>query len=423
MRVGHSVGLSYRDLGGGKFMLRWRQDEVQPDGTTKRVQRTKTVYSVDERRRLVQEIEAALNERGWWDDTSASRARPLEENLELIALEWVKWKVARGVSVNTKKNAAQNMRRWFRALRRHLGIPENEPVGASAMTQSNFIAVLAGWRTLDKYADGTIHRTSHAVLDMWSWAHSQAGYQTLPRPPYRLDDLMPMAPIYIASAAVPTLAECDAVIRRIRQPVPRTLGIIMRYTGIRLEQAVFIHREDLDFDAMALQIRKGKSRREKAELRTVQAHPGLFRDLGERIRALKAGPLFPDARQRGEKGELIPLVNYRNQTRYVTAAWVAATAAGEAREAVWRPRNREINRPNMAFRAAFQGHLHGNGVDREIVRFLVGHRPGDTGGQHYASPQPKQQRAAVELLDPIDWGPDGPSNVVAFDPRWKKVGR
>jgi hypothetical protein len=62
MRVGHGVGLSVDDRG-GKWLLRWRQDEVQPGGSTKRVQRTRMVFTIDELRAKTAEIEAALRER------------------------------------------------------------------------------------------------------------------------------------------------------------------------------------------------------------------------------------------------------------------------------------------------------------------------------------------------------------------------
>jgi hypothetical protein len=55
----------------------------------------------------------------------------------------------------------------------------------------------------------------------------------------------------------------------------------MRYTGLRIEQAAWVYREDLDFDGCTLVVRKGKSRKEKALMRRVEASPHLFADLGD----------------------------------------------------------------------------------------------------------------------------------------------
>ena len=71
------------------------------------------------------------------------------------------------------------------------------------------------------------------------------------------------------------------------------------------------------------------------------------------------------------------MVGYRNQTRYVTRAWKAAVEAGEAREGVWNPANREQGRPDHAFRAAIQGALDAQVVSERVLDHLVGHLAGD----------------------------------------------
>src|SRR5690606_14506234 len=70
------------------------------------------------------------------------------------------------------------------------------------------------------YAEGTIYQTVAAVVDMWTWAADASAYAALPNPPYNLERVMPRPPAYEAPAAVPTWAECDAVIRRVRLPKP-----------------------------------------------------------------------------------------------------------------------------------------------------------------------------------------------------------
>ncbi len=196
-----------------------------------------------------------------------------------------------------------------------LRLRADEVVPGSAMTTAN-VARAALWR--DRHAESTIYQTLASVADMWTWAGDEEDYPTgIPRPPRRMERILPPAAQFEAPEIVPTFAECDAVIRRIPQPVPRTLAILMRYTGLRLEQAAWVYREDLDLEGCTLVVRKGKSRREKALMRRVEASRHLFDDLGPEIRLRPPGPLFPDATARDAGGDPVPMRGYRNQTRYV----------------------------------------------------------------------------------------------------------
>ncbi len=417
MKVGHAVGLSFTDLGGGKFRLYWRQWEQQPDGGRKRVQRTVTAYSVEERRRLEAEIERALQKPGWWTP-GPEAARPVASNLEMIAVAWIDWKVGiRRVSKGTRTNLAASMGRFFRALRKHRRLAPDAIVPSSAIDEVAIVAIAKKWST--EYAETTAYQTLRAVWDMWTWAADSGQYE-LPRPPLRPDRILPRPPVLEAPEAVPTFAECDAVIRRIEHPVARTLAILMRYTGLRIEQASYIYREDLDFDGRTLVVRKGKSRREQALMRRVQAPAALFEDLGQAIRDRPAGPLFPDHAARDAKGQPLPMVGYRNQTRYVTRAWEAATEVGEARMEAWSPPNRRQSRPDHAFRAAIQGELDAHGVPESVLDHLVGHASSTTRGRHYTAPAAATQRRAVDCIPPIDWQDARETNLVRINPRWRK---
>src|SRR5262245_28956734 len=117
MRVGHGVGLSVEDRG-GKWLLRWRQDEVQPDGSKERVQRTRMCFTIEEMRAKTAEIESALREQGWWRPPEEARpAMPMVANAEVAAVDWLDWKVGtRGAAANTRGNLARSMKRFFREL-------------------------------------------------------------------------------------------------------------------------------------------------------------------------------------------------------------------------------------------------------------------------------------------------------------------
>lgn len=155
-------------------------------------------------------------------------------------------------------------------------------------------------------------------------------------------------------------------------------------------------------------------------MRRVQASAALFDDLGQEIREQPPGPLFPDHAARDAKAQPLPRVGYRNQTRYVTRAWEAATGAGEARREAWSPPNRRQNRPDHAFRAAIQGKLDEHGVPEIVLDDLVGHAAKTTRGRHHTAPAIATQRRAVDCIPPIDWKDARETNLVRLDPRWRK---
>lgn len=408
MKVGHARGLSIKDLGGGKWQLRWRQWEEQPEGGRAIKERSVFAYSVDEQRQLVHDIEKALRERGWWARPEAP-TRPADLDLEEVAKAWVKWKVGlKGVAPTTRSSLAGSMKRWFTALRVELKLKKDDTISATAMSGRNIASVTVRWRTEKAYAEGTVYQTIAAVVDMWTWAADQTEWaQVVPRPPYNKGTVMPATVMYEAPEASATWAECDEAINRIRLPLPRRAAVIMRYTGLRIEQAAWIHAEDFDLLGKTLLIRKGKSRKEKALMRRVPVSEHLIADLSDCIGPGVTGPLFPDRDRPTE-----PMKSYRNMTRYVTEAWKAATADGKARHEVWSPPNRAKNRPDHAFRSAFQAVLQEEGIGEGVLNYLVGHTPKTTRGQSYARPGEKALRRAVEVPPAIVWNDGHSANVI-----------
>ena len=409
-KIGHGVGLSVEPRD-GRWMLRWRQDETQADGTVRRVQRSKTVYTVEELRHFTAAIEAAVRAQGWWRPDERSQAMPLVANAEMAALDWIAWKVGtRGAADNTRGALARSMKRFFSEMRELLGLGPKDGVPVTALTTANLNAVTARWR--DRFSPGTIYQTVSAVVDMWGWiADEPDRYPEVPRPPHSKQRVLPNRAVYEAPEAVPTWEETDACVRRIRLPCPRRLATIMRYTGLRLEQAVHVHREDLDVEHATLLIRKGKSRREQALMRRVPVSRHLIADLGEWLVNHPGGPLFPDGRLVDAQGKAVPIRSYRNQTRYVTEAWEAATVAEEARREVWAPPSRLKARPDHAFRAALQAALEEGGHAEGVVDWLVGHAARTTRAKHYARPADRLLRAAVDGIPAIDRAA-APDNVI-----------
>lgn len=79
--------------------------------------------------------------------------------------------------------------------------------------------------------------------------------------------------------------------------------------------------------------------------------------------------------------------------------------------------------PDHAFRAAFQGHMEGERVPREVIDHLVGHA-GDLRAIHYGRDLLDDARAAVDALKPIDWiGPMAPAdNIFPMDRASEQTG-
>ncbi|HNC98596.1 MAG TPA: hypothetical protein PKW90_20865, partial [Myxococcota bacterium] len=283
MKVGHAVGLSVGDLGGGKWRIRWRQDERQPDGSVLRKQKEVYAYSVEERKGLEIEIEAQLKERGYWEPASTVHlVKPLDANAEGVAEKWLEWKKGpRASRPATLSALAGSAARWFKAVRAVEGIKSDKVVSGKTFTMDTVNRVVVRWRE-EGYAPGTIYQTVAAVMDLWTWAYDQPDYtEVIPRPPANRRLVMPTTVAYFAPPDVPRWSEADACLRQIRLPMPRRLATIMRYTGLRLEQAMMIHREDVDLRAATLLVRKGKSQREQSLMRRVPISRHLITDLRE----------------------------------------------------------------------------------------------------------------------------------------------
>jgi integrase len=412
MKVGHAVGISVGEVGPGKWRLRWRQDERQPDGGVARKQKELFVYSVEERKRLEIEVEAQVVAKGYWEPPSTEhKVKPLDANAERVAEKWLEWKkgprAARPATLGALTGSAA---RWFKAVRAVKGLKDTDVVSGKTFSMDTVNQVVVKWR--EDYAPGTIYQSIAAVVDLWTWAFDQPDYaDVIPRPPANRKLVMPTTVAYFAPPDVPTWAEADACLRQIRLPMPRRLATIMRYTGLRLEQAVMVHREDVDLVAGTLLVRKGKSQREQALMRRVPVSPHLLADLRAWLMEQGPGPLFPDLNDPS-----LPMKSYRNQTRYVTEGWAAATEGGEARKEVWMPINREKARPDHAFRAAFQSNLQEQGVSDGVIDWLVGHAPSSTRGKHYAQPADGALRSAVKMIPAVEWGETNVT-VLRFDRR------
>lgn len=201
----------------------------------------------------------------------------------------------------------------------------------------------------------------------------------------------------------------------------RRIGAFLRFTGLRICQALGVLLAHLDLDAGTLQVVIGKSRQEEAEQRIVPISWHLVEDLRAWTTGRKPDDfLFPAWGAHTSKHAAVRAIPFND-------AWREATRWGEAREAVWSPTNRKIARPQHAFRAGFQGFLRGKGVGEEVIDGLMGHHGRSIRTRHYAGADRlwDRMREAVDLLPPVDWlGPQElkEGNVVEIKRRGRRAG-
>lgn len=254
-----------------------------------------------------------------------------------------------------------------------------------------------GRRARGRAASTIANYLSH-VCGMWRWAFDEEGWEGLipvPRVP-RLPAPVGRAPV------APTWAEMDAAIAAAEGSVQQ-LAVLLRFTGLRVEQAASLTWEDVDLERGRLEIRGelGKSRRERAG-RRVPLSPHLVEILRTWHQLAGRGEHLVTGLERTPAGR-------QRQLRAMGRAWKAA----EVRPAVWQ------QRPHHAFRKGWVTELARAGADREAVEILVGHSRGVR--DFYADPEGLPLVEAVALIPPLSMGPyRGDWNAIraVVDPKW-----
>ena len=409
--ISHSVS----DLGNGRFKIRWRE-WVEEGGVRRRVERSLTVSGKQTSAQLHAKVVRALETVGYYEP----EARVVDRvgNLEQAAFRWLRHKAARGCTESTTSAYGTALKRFFAEVRRRERIADDRVVPTTVLSRDLFADVALELRRAG-LSESTIYTTIRIGYDVWVWASDEPetypGLPTAPRDPSRV---LPRPPVYGAPPA-PTLAEVDACIRHLPPRmayVARPAAIIMRYTGLRVGQVFDLTCGDVNLARAELRVSTGKSRREKAEQRTIPISRHLVEELRARVSSQPPTAQLVQRRKdqhaEGGKNHLPGMA--------LTKGWERATQAGETRREVWQPANRKIARPDHAFRAAFQAYLESVAVRDSVIDFLVGHAPASVRGKHYAPPTPEATRAAVERIPAIDWTggeEEVPDNVVVLRPR------
>ena len=241
----------------------------------------------------------------------------------------------------------------------------------------------------------TIRDHIEAIQQCWKWAHEhdEDWPGVVPRP-RKLED-MPEDPPRLTVA--PTWEEMDRCIGELRVGWVRRAAILMRFTGLRINQALRLRWEDIDLDGATLTIRPelGKSKVEKRgriiplSLHLVEILSGW---------GVREGDLVPRVVSAiRERRRSLGLPSREPDAPPATGATVTMSRAWEragVRPVIWE------HRPDHAFRRGLQTGLKRLGVDPDAIEYYVGHSLGAV-RDVYLDPDSLPMRALADAILPL----------------------
>lgn len=374
---------------GKKYLVRWRD----PDGS----ERGRTCPDYDTAQRLRREVERVVALGNAWSPEDARTAPALIEIDR--AGEVIGGALVEFVEQHRGELAPGTHRHYDRALRRFIAWlaqknPRRRRLTVDLVTTEEVEDWFRALRDEQGLSIATARLYVSAVRRAWKWMRRRKSYRDWTNP---LEDLeLGPSPVY-AHARAPTWDQMDAVIaaaydfaesaRSDRDRSGRIfrarLCTVLRFTGLRVHQALHLRWDDVDFDEQLLHIRPelGKSRRER------------------RGREIPLSPHLLDA-----------LAGWGSREGYVLAPWRTCRAsttpvmsklwqAANVPAAVWAPQDgRKKGNPHHAFRKGFKTGLARLGVPSDVRDYLVGHHRGVD--EHYVDAM-VQAREAVALIPPL----------------------
>lgn len=351
------ASLEKRDDG---WRVRWRD----PDGTP----RSRQCPTKGAAQKLKAEVEecCALGRR--WEPRDAREVPDLRRLLKDYAEE-----CARVLKPNTAIRYARALDLFLRYLNKVHG--KTAALPPSLLTRR----LLADWYADLKHgglhgrdrSDATRRKLVEVIQLAWAWLYDDDEHGAEVSPPRKLR----MAREPSRPTVAPTWAEMDTCIAALRG-WQQKLAIVLRFTGLRCQQAMGLRWSDLDLARARLTIRGelGKSRQEQRG-RIVPISPHLVAILRTWERADEW--LIASSRQRGAERERMA------RARDLERAWERSGVRKEAWD----------GRPHHAFRKGFVSELKRAGADADAVEFLVGHSLGLRGV--YIDPE------AMPLVDTV----------------------
>ena len=359
-------GVTREERGGG-YRLRWRD----PDGT----RRSWTCHDLRTAVLLEEEIQACRSLGRRWEPRDASPVPSLDDALTAYTA-----RCARVLALSTAV-------RYGHSLDLYRAFVDDPRARVSVLSRASLAGFFAWLRTSPiprrQHARtvSTARKTVEHIGSAWAWLYDSDEYGPHVERPRSIE-----MPEHLAQAVIaPTWEEADACVLACADEV-RVLATVLRYTGLRISQAMRLEWADLDLDRACLTIRPelGKSRREKLG-RTIPISLHLvayLAGLGQRV-----GLVVP------LRGKAVPLDRVL-RPRALVAAWEASGVRPE----VWR------GRPAHAFRRGLTSGLARAGADREAVEYLVGHALPGARGQAYLDPIALPLVETVALIPAVGAG-------------------
>lgn len=356
------------------YRVRWRE----PDGRTGSRQCPDLVTA----KNVKIEVERALAAGRRWEPRGVREV----PSVEVVLTEFLK-DYARKNEVSSAVLMGRTFDVFLRWLDRHRR--RGEPVRVDVLSKTllaDFYDALAApnqhGRKRSKY---TLKRMVQRIQAAWAWAANEDEYmEFVPRP-----RTLPMGVDPGKLTVAPTWEEMDRCIAAATGPT-KQLAIVLRFTGLRVQQAMRLRWGDVDLKHHLLMVRRdlGKTLQEKKG-RVIPLSGHLIKEL--ETWEHRDGWLVPSNRT----GKDARLARQRSMRR----AWKRANVRPE----VW------TGESHHSFRNGFVSGLKRLKADDEAVEYLVGHSLGLRGLYTDAAALPL--REAVDLIPPLS--PSG--DVVSFE--------
>lgn len=205
------------------------------------------------------------------------------------------------------------------------------------------------------------------IQRFWAWAANHDDLCDMTPPPRTITLINEPAPLTVA----PTWAQMDACVEASEDVVHRRLLMVLRFTGLRVGQALQLTWDDLDLDEAVLRIRPelGKSRQEKRG-RVIPVSKHLVK------RAAGWGR---------REGLLVGDGLKRQRCRYLShRCWQATDFRSEGRQ-----------QPHHWFRKGWRTGLQIAGANERALEYLLGHDQGIIGTYVAARGLPLSEAVAM----------------------------
>ena len=231
----------------------------------------------------------------------------------------------------------------------------------------------------------TANRRIQQVTGVWSWLWDSDEYGHLIDRPRKID----LPKVAAKPVVAPTWQEMDLCVAAARG-WHKKLAIVLRFTGLRVSQAMGLRWEDVDLERKEARVRVVKG----DELpRTIPLSSHLVTELSGWGR--REGYLIPSNRKEGPRKR-------QARSRELQRAW----ARSGVRKEVWAaPDEHTHGAPHHTFRAGLISGLKQLRADPTAIEWVVGHKLSGVTGGHYLDAAMLPLRETVELIPQLHDAP------------------